>query len=30
VQAANLLIMFSSVLFVPALIGLLGLVRGRG
>jgi hypothetical protein len=29
VQAANLLIMFSSVLFVPALIGLLGLVRGR-
>ena len=30
VQAANLLIMFSSVLFVPALVGLLGLVRGRG
>lgn len=30
VQAANLLIMFSSVLFVPALIGLLRLVRGRG
>lgn len=29
-QAANLLIMFSSVLFVPALVGLLGLVRGRG
>lgn len=30
VQAANLLIMLSSVLFVPALVGLLGLVRGRG
>jgi hypothetical protein len=30
VQAANLLMMLSSVLFVPALVGLLGLVRGRG
>ncbi len=30
VQAAILLIMFSSLLFVPALVGLLGLVRGRG
>ena len=30
VQAANLLIMVSSVLFVPALVGLLRLVRGRG
>ncbi len=29
-QAANLLIMFSSVLFVPALVRLLELVRGRG
>lgn len=30
VQAGNLLIMLSSVLFVPALAGLLRLVRGRG
>lgn len=30
VQVSNLLIMFSSVLFVPALVGLLRLVRGRG
>jgi len=30
VQAANLLIMFSSVLFIPALVGVLVLVRGRG